>query len=82
MSDCLDCSCSDFEKCFKILNLILDEEASENQELFFRQHIEKCMICFAHYNVEKQLRQLLKTKVNRQPVPEILAKEIKLKIFE
>jgi len=81
MSDCPDCSCSDFDKCLKILDLILDNEASSDQESFFHAHIEKCMVCFGHYNVEKQIRQLLKTKLNKQPVPVTLATEIRNKII-
>ena len=81
MSECPDCRCNDFEKCLKILNLKLDNEASEDQEAFFNTHIGKCMICFAHYNIELQLRRLIKTKVNHRPIPEELAQEIRLKII-
>lgn len=80
MSECPDCSCSDFDKCLKILNLILDNEATEEQETYFKSHIENCMVCFAHYNVELQIRQLLKTKLNSHPVPSALANEIRNKI--
>ncbi len=80
MSDCPDCGCSDFDKCLRILNLMLDNEATPNQEEFFYGHIEKCMVCFAHYNVEKQIRQLLKTKLNNKEVPSALADEIRGKI--
>jgi len=60
---------------------MLDNEASDDQEAFFNAHIEKCMVCFAHYNIEIQFRQLIKTKVNHQPIPEELAQEIRLKII-
>lgn len=80
MSDCPDCGCSDFDKCLRILNLMLDNEASPSQEEFFNSHIEKCMVCFAHYNVERQIRQLLKTKMNNKSVPSALANEIRSKI--
>lgn len=81
MSDCPDCRCNDFEKCLRILNLILDNEATENQEAFFNAHIEGCMVCFAHYNIEKQLRQLIKTKVNHKPIPQELVSEIRDRII-
>ncbi len=80
MSDCLDCGCGEFEKCLKILNLILDNEASPSQEEFFKSHIENCMVCFAHCNMEKQIRQLIKTKTNNKSVPSALANEIRGKI--
>lgn len=81
MADCPDCRCNDFEKCLKILNLMLDNEATVDQEAFFNSHIEKCMVCFAHYNIEKQLRQLIKTKVNHKAIPQELASEIRDRII-
>ena len=80
MSECPDCNCSDFDKCIRILNLILDDEASSDQEDFFYSHIEKCMVCFSHYNVEKQIRELLKRKLQKKNVPEQLAIDIRNKI--
>lgn len=82
MSDCPDCGCNDFDKCLRILNLMLDNEATKSQEEFFKSHIENCMVCFAHYNVEKQLRQLIKNKCNNKSVPSALANEIRGKIVK
>lgn len=59
---------------------MLDNEATPNQEEFFNSHIENCMVCFAHYNVEKQIRQLIKSKMNNKSVPSALANEIRGKI--
>ena len=80
MSDCPDCSCSDYDKCLRILNLMLDNEVTPAQQEYFYDHIEKCMVCFSHFHVEKQIRQLLKSKINRKPVPESLAEEIRKRI--
>jgi len=81
MSDCLDCRCKEFEKCLMILNLMLDNEATKEQEAFFHDHIVKCKVCFAHYNIEKQLRLLIKTKVNQKPIPSELVSEIRNQII-
>ena len=81
MSECPDCSCSQYDKCLVILNLMLDNEASKEQEDFFLSHIEKCIVCFSHYNVEKQIRQLIKSKVCKQAVPSSLADQIRSKII-
>ena len=80
MSQCPDCSCNDYDKCLKILNLILDEEATSEQEDFFFSHIESCIVCFSHYNVEKQIRELIKQRVQKKSVPSELALEIRTKI--
>ena len=80
MSDCPDCSCSDYDKCLRILNLILDNEATTKQEEYFYSHIENCKVCFAHFNIEKQIRQLIKSKLCNKSVPSALANEIRSKI--
>lgn len=59
---------------------MLDNEASVEQEAFFIEHIEKCIVCFSHYNVEKQIRTLLKSKVKCPNAPCDLAEEIRKKI--
>lgn len=80
MSECPDCGCRDFDKCLKILDLMLDSESTPSQEQFFLTHIEKCMICFSHYNVEVQIRELLKSKIQNKGIPPALAAEIRGKI--
>ena len=82
MSECPDCSCSDFDKCLRILNIILDDEANKEQEDFFYSHIEKCIVCFSHYNVEKQIRELMKRKLQKTKVPPQLASDIRNKIVQ
>lgn len=81
MSECPDCSCNDFDKCLNILNQMLDSEASQEQEDYFYSHIDSCIVCFSNYNIEKQIRQLLKTKLSKQKVPDALANEIRYKIM-
>ncbi|XOV91874.1 MAG: hypothetical protein ACFHWX_16905 [Bacteroidota bacterium] len=66
----------------EILNLMLDNEASTEQEEYLTDHFERCVTCLEHYEVEKEIRLLIKTKVKRQPVPGDLASEIRRKIFK
>lgn len=80
MSECPDCHCGEFDKCLRILNLMLDEEASPEQEDYFYGHIDNCIVCFSHYNVEKQIRKLLRTKLQKRTVPSELVTEIRSKI--
>ncbi len=78
-----ECECKHFNKCLMILNLMLDgEEASAKQEDFFYSHLEKCIVCFSHYNVERQIRRLLKTKLQKREVPRELTIEIRNKIVQ
>jgi anti-sigma factor (TIGR02949 family) len=73
-------SCAEFDQCLRILNLMLDNEATGEEELYVKNHIEKCMVCFEQYEVEKQIRDLIKSKFQNLPVPENLEADIRSKI--
>ncbi len=74
--------CTEFKKCLGILHLILDNEASGEEEEYFNEHVEKCIFCFEQYQVEKQIRELLRTKLAHKTVPSGLAQTIRLKVFQ
>lgn len=64
----------------EILHLMLDNEATEEQKQYVNKHIDSCMICFEQYEVEKQIRDLIKSKIANQPVPSDLINQIRSKI--
>jgi anti-sigma factor (TIGR02949 family) len=72
--------CKEFKKCMEILHLMLDNEATDHQEQYVKDHIEICMVCFEQYEVEKQIRDLIKTKIEQRPVPNDLIEDIRGKI--
>ncbi len=74
--------CTEFKKCLEILHLMLDNEATDDQEQYLNSHIEACMYCFEQYEVEKQIRELLKVKLANQTVPSGLAQSIRTKVFQ
>ena len=74
--------CPQQTKCFEVLNLLLDEEASDQQEKYFYSHIDECWSCFKDYELEKAIRELVKNKVEKKSVPSSLIEEIKLQIRE
>lgn len=76
------CGCTEFQKCVKVLYLMLDNEATDEEETYLLNHIDKCMVCFEQYEVEKQIREMLKTKLQKLPVPADLANNIKTKISQ
>jgi len=59
---------------------MLDNEATAEQEDYFNNHVETCVVCFSHFNVEKQIRKLLKSNIKSQPIPQDLAEDIRRKI--
>lgn len=75
-------TCKEFKKCLEYLHLMLDNEADEDQVNYFTDHIDSCMFCFEQYEVEKHIRELLKTKLSKQPVPSDLAQEIRARVFQ
>jgi anti-sigma factor (TIGR02949 family) len=74
--------CREFERCLEILHLILDNEASKAEEDYLNSHIEGCMTCFEQYEVEKQIRILLQTRLDQKQVPDDLASIIRSKVFD
>lgn len=75
-------ACPEFQKCLKVLYLMLDEEASQEEEAYLMEHVEKCLFCFEQYEVEKQIRDLLKTKIAKMSVPSDLVDSIRSKISQ
>lgn len=82
MKDCPERNCQDLKKCLEVLDLILDNEATLEDQVFFNEHIEECIVCFSQYNIEKQIRELIRTKVRKQPVPQELVSAIKNSILD
>ncbi len=79
-NDCSDCT--DFNKCMAVLENVLDNEASPVEHQFFKEHIEKCMPCFTKITNEKDIRALIKLKIQKKTVPSDLVQSIKSKIQE
>jgi anti-sigma factor (TIGR02949 family) len=39
--------------------------------------LDKCQPCFEHFHLEQAIREVLKTKCTKQPLPEKLAESIR-----
>ena len=75
-------NCEEREKCLEIIHLVLDSEATEAQEEYLRQHIDMCIQCLENFNIEKEIRTALKTRLESLKVPKDLVSTIKQKIAE
>ena len=73
-------SCSEEQKCLSVLEIILDNEASPEEEATYFGHIQKCWPCFQNYNLEKAIRELIKTKIEKRDVPLDLEQRIRSEI--
>jgi anti-sigma factor (TIGR02949 family) len=69
---CNDCLCN--------LYMVLDGEASKEQQEKFMNHISDCSHCFECYEVDKSVKELVKYKIENKEVPTSLVDSIKSKI--
>ena len=65
--------------CREMLQLILDGESTREPLEYFVLHMEQCPPCFQSYEVEMQIRQLLKSKCCRE-APSGLKEAIQIKL--
>jgi anti-sigma factor (TIGR02949 family) len=74
--------CGDVSKCFQLLESILDGEMGDTGKEQMNEKLAKCQPCFEHYHLEQAIREMLKTKCTKQPVPTELANSIRQMIQE
>jgi len=65
------------EECIKLLKLMLDDQATNEQREYFFAHIESCIYCFDEYNIGTEIKQLVQAKTNKEKVPVDLIKNIR-----
>lgn len=73
---------SDCGKVSMLLDLIVDGEATVEDQEFFNHHIEDCVPCFESHQKQKLLKGLVSGHLKRMIVPASLAHLIKAKIQE
>jgi mycothiol system anti-sigma-R factor len=66
--------------CMEMLQLILDGEASPEQQAYFKSHMDHCLPCFKSYDVDITIKELLKTRCCGDSIPNELIDQIKTQI--
>jgi anti-sigma factor (TIGR02949 family) len=66
--------------CMEMLQLILDGEATADQQEYFKTHMNLCMPCFKSYNLDMSIKELLKSRCCGDQVPPGLVDQIKMQI--
>jgi anti-sigma factor (TIGR02949 family) len=74
--------CGDVSRCFELLESILDGEMGDTGKEMMKEKLDKCQPCFEHFHLEQAIREVLKTKCTKQPVPVQLADSIRQMIQE
>lgn len=68
---------TDCEKVISILEMIIDEEASSEEQTYFFNHLEECASCFDAHRHQRMLKDFLKMNVKSKDVPASLISTIK-----
>lgn len=73
-------TCEHHAECMKIIQAILDDEATEAEKDHFRENMDKCIPCIEAYKLEKCIKDSLNFKLVKKPCPESIFKTIISKI--
>jgi anti-sigma factor (TIGR02949 family) len=68
---------ADCEKVISILEMIIDDEATSEEQSYFYNHLEDCASCFDAHKHQKMLKDFLKLNVKTKDVPVSLISTIK-----
>ena len=71
---------SDCQKLVDILELIIDKEATTEQETFFKSHIEDCAPCLHNYEIDEAMYQLIRENIDKKECKSTLLDSIKSEI--
>lgn len=73
---------TDCERVVGLLDVIIDGEATEEDQQYFFKHLETCQDCFKAHNKHQQLVSFVKDNIKRKMVPVNLMGSIKTIIHE
>jgi hypothetical protein len=73
-------SCEHQAECMKMVQLIVDGQASDDQINQFKQNMDKCLPCEQGYELEKCIKETMQLRLEKKCVPSSLIDCIKLKI--
>ncbi|MCF0049755.1 phosphohydrolase [Dyadobacter sp. LJ53] len=72
--------CEHHAECMKVIQAILDDEATDAEKDHFRENMDKCLPCIESYRLEKCIKDSLNFKIEKKPCPESILKTIISKI--
>ncbi|TAE41717.1 MAG: hypothetical protein EAZ70_00260 [Runella slithyformis] len=72
--------CEHHAECLKKIQAVLDGEATEVEKDHFRENMEECLHCIKMYHLEKCVKEVLQSKVDKKICPDNLLAAIKLKL--
>ena len=72
--------CENQEKCMKMIQAVLDGSATPEEIEHFKNNIEVCKPCVDGYELEKSIKESLKTKLDKVCCPQKTIEQLKVKI--
>jgi len=69
-----DIDCQGF---MELIQLILDDEASQEQKALFNKHEHLCHHCADQYNIERSVIEVIRKKVGKNCCPEGFANSVR-----
>lgn len=76
------CPNNDCQKVAGMMHAVIDDEVTEAEMAFFKEHLDDCQHCLDKYDVEKGLLSRVREKLTRKCCPEKTMAQIKAKIKE
>lgn len=76
-----DSRCEAFSDYLKLLQLVLDNEASHAEEMALLTHLDSCGFCRRTYEAEQKFRNLIKRSLQEKQAPLDLEKAINTRIL-
>jgi anti-sigma factor (TIGR02949 family) len=68
--------------CSQLLNLVIDGQATTEQEIELMQHVQNCKHCKEEFELNTSIKHTLKSRLKRITTPEGLSASIHSKIIE
>tara|TARA_R110000868_G_scaffold306848_1_gene568276 strand:+ start:585 stop:821 length:237 start_codon:yes stop_codon:yes gene_type:complete len=66
----------------ELIQLVLDNESSTKEEAYLRMHLKMCLKCLSQYEIDKELKEVLKLKLEKKQVPVGLSETIRSKLIQ
>jgi len=66
--------------CLKTLHLVIDGEATKEQEDRLMKHLAECLSCYNSFQLEQSVKQLIQNKIQKKPCPPNVLENIRAKL--
>lgn len=72
--------CENHAKCMEMIQAVLDGSATSEEIEHFKSNLEVCKPCIEGYELEKTIKESLKTKIEKICCPQATINMLKLKV--